>query len=195
MRDTFYRSVAVRTPIVGSMVALVWIAVVTGCAPQSLPETPSQQGRRLTHMLRGLDRSVDPAEARRLAQEALRYSRSLAQRYHVTSSPWVHNFLVNIGLKKRGLCYQWADDLQSHLAHLHLATLAIYPIGAHIGDYWREHNALVVLPAHHVTPLSYGIVLDPWRHSGDLYFLPVYQDTAYHWSLRDDRIPKAPSDP
>jgi len=169
---------------------LLWVTVawlLGGCAPRLPHVTPTQE-QHLTHMLTALDRSVDPTEAHRLAHEALTYSRTLAARYRVETSPWMHNFLVNVGVKKRGLCYQWADDLQSHLAHLHLKTLTLYPVGANIGDYWREHNALAVLPTHHVTPLSYAILLDPWRHSGNLYFVPVGQDTKYRWQVRRNRM-------
>ncbi len=160
---------------------------IAGCAPK-LPDVTPKQEQHLTHMLTTLNRSVDPTEARRLAHAALTYSRTLATRYRVDTSPWIHNFLVNVGLKKRGLCYQWADDLQTHLARLHLKTLTLYPIGANIGDYWSEHNALAILPTHHVTPLSYAILLDPWRHSGDLYFVPVGEDTKYRWAVRWDRM-------
>ena len=165
-------------------ILLAW--AIGGCAPQLPPATPTQE-QHLIRMLTALDRSVDPAEARRLAHAALTYSRTLAKRYRVEASPWVHNFLVNVGLKKRGLCYQWADDLQTHLTRLHLKTLTLYPVGANISDYWSEHNAIAVLPTHHVTPLSYAILLDAWRHSGDLYFAPVEEDTKYHWQIRQDR--------
>jgi len=163
--------------------------MVSGCAPQ-LPRITSADEQRLSGMLRQMDRSIDPTEARRLAHEALTYSRTLAERYRVSASPWVHNFLVNVGLRDRGLCYQWADDLYTHLAALHLKTLALYPVGANIGSYLTEHNALAVLPTHHVTPLEYGVLLDPWRHSGDLFFLPVGKDTKYRWRVRQERIPE-----
>jgi len=169
--------------VLGVMVA--WL--LNGCATKLPKVTPIQESR-LARMLMTLDRSVDPVEARRLAHEALTYSGALAKRYRVETSPWVHNFLVNVGLKKRGLCYQWADDLRAHLAHLHLKTLTLYPVGANIGDYWKEHNALAVLPTHHVTPLAYGILLDPWRHAGKLYFSPIEQDTKYHWQVRQERM-------
>jgi len=171
---------------------LFWLLPVlflAGCSPALLHVTPKRQ-QQLTQMIMQMDRSVDPSEARSLAREALRFSHTLAERYRVTTSPWVHNFLVNIHLRDRGLCYQWADDLLKDLAHLHSKTLRILPVGANIGSYWKEHNALVVLPAHHVTPLEYGILLDPWRHSGTLFFVPVEQDKKYQWKVRWKRLPK-----
>jgi hypothetical protein len=161
---------------------------VAGCAPR-LPHPSADKEQRLVRMLVAMDGSVDRAEARRLAHEAIAYSRTLAGRYHVTTSPWVHNFLVNVHLRDRGLCYQWADDLYTHLDALHLKTLTLSPVGANIGRYFTEHNALAVLPSRHALPLGKGILLDPWRHSGDLFFVHIGKDAAYRWQIRPERIP------
>jgi hypothetical protein len=167
----------------------VWVAVVllSGCN-RPIPQVTPTQSSQLTRLIVQMDRSIDRHEAERLAYEALTYSRTLANRYRVTTSPWVHNFLVNVGLRDRGLCYQWADDLMAHLRALHSRTLVLYPVGAHIGDYWREHNAIVVMPRHHSVALERTIVLDPWRYGGRLFFAPVAQDATYHWQLRNDRM-------
>ncbi len=167
---------------------------LTGCSP-ALPQSTSDQQQRLMHMIAQMDRSVNLLEARSLAREALQFSRTLAKRYRVTTSPWMHNFLVNIHVKDRGLCYQWADDLLSDLTRLQTTTLRILPVGANIGSYWHEHNALVVVPAHHVIPLKHGILLDPWRHSGALFFVPVEQDKKYQWNVRWKRVPKTTQSP
>jgi hypothetical protein len=154
-----------------------------------LPQPNPVQEQHLTQMLQELDPSVDPLEAHRMAHEAIVFSRTLAVRYHVDTSPWVHNLLVNVHLRDRGLCYQWADDLYRHLTALHLHTLALYPIGANIGNYLAEHNALAVLPTRHAATLEYGTLLDPWRRSGDLLFMPVGEDTKYRWRVRPERVP------
>ncbi len=139
-------------------------------------------------MLTEMDASVDVREARQLAHEAIVHSRRLAKHYRVNTPPWVHNFLVNVHLRDRGLCYQWADDLYAHLDALHLKTLALYPVGANVGRYFTEHNALVVAPSRQTIPLADSVLLDPWRHSGDLLFLPVKQDRKYRWVLRKERM-------
>jgi hypothetical protein len=150
----------------------------------------SAQEEHLTRLITRMDREIDPTEAGKLAHEALIFSRDLAVRYRVSTSPWVHNFLVNVGIRDRGLCYQWADDLMEHLNAFHFKTLALYPVGAHIGEYWSEHNAIAVFSPRHVVPLEYAILLDPWRHGGRLFFAPVAHDTKYHWQIRRDRIPQ-----
>jgi hypothetical protein len=166
---------------------LFGLLLLGGCAPQQ-PTVTSAQEERLTRLVVHMDREIDPAEAKRLAHEALVFSRELAVRYRVATSPWVHNFLVNVGIRDRGLCYQWADDLMAHLNALHLKTLTLYPVGTHIGEYWSEHNAIAVFSSRHVVPLEHAILLDPWRHSGQLFFSTTEADTRYHWQIRRDRI-------
>jgi len=46
-------------------------------------------------------------------------------------------------------------------------------------NYWREHSTLVVAARDKGVPD--GIVLDPWRNSGDLYWNHVKDDTKYPW--------------
>ncbi len=168
-------------------VFLLVFLLLGGCAGR-LPEVSGTQEERLSKLISSMDSSINKKEASEVAHEAIFYSRKLAQRYKVQTSPWIHNFLVNVGLKKRGLCYQWADDLISHLDSLHLRTLKFVPIGANIGDYWREHNAVAVLPAYAHIPLSQAIMLDAWRHSGNLYFALISQDIKYRWKVRTDRL-------
>jgi len=164
------------------------------CAPHFDPQTLPKEQQKLTRMLSAAHPGIDPAEARKVAGESIRYSRILAKRYRVASPPLIHNFLTNVGLRERGLCYQWSDDLYRHLRKFHFRTLHFKPVGAHIGSYWREHNALVVLPtgSH---DLHRGILLDPWRASGKLYFVPILKDPAYHWKIRTDRCDVYPNYP
>jgi len=174
-------------PLLFWTVGLLGVMGLGGCS-RSLPQVTPTQTSRLTHMIAQMDRSINRHEAERLAYEALTYSRTLAARYRVTTSPWVHNFLVNIGLRDRGLCHQWADDLMVHLEALRLKSIALYPAGAYIGNYWREHNAIVVMPRNHSVPLAHAIVLDPWRHGGQLFFASVANDTRYPWQIRRERM-------
>lgn len=131
---------------------------------------------------------ISHAEAKRLSHTAIDYSRGLAKTYNVTTPPLVHNFLVNVGAKDRGLCYQWGDDLQRHLQNQHYRTVQFKPVGAFIGSYWREHNAVVALPKG-AKDLRRGVLLDAWRNSGELYFVPINNDPEYHWQIRYDRGP------
>ena len=171
---------------------LLFLLFLSGCrnVPVSTPLPASPE--LLTAELRGLSDIVDPSEAEELAREAIHYSLILRRLYGVNSPPLLHNFLVNIGVKKRGLCYHWADDLLLHLRQYRFRTLRILPVGSHVGSYWSEHNALAVFPSVPKDfPLANAILLDPWRTGGRLYFIPVGKDPKHPWHLRCDRMPTA----
>lgn len=107
----------------------------------------------------------------------MRYSIQLAHEYRVVRPALFHNVLVNVGLKKRGLCYQWAGDLAIRFRQLDLGTLEFHPAVAR-RDTLREHNGIVVCARG--DPFEAGIILDAWRHSGRLYWDYVVQD-RYPW--------------
>lgn len=124
--------------------------------------------------------TVRRVEAERLARCALETSERLRRDYHVVGSPWFHNFLVNAGIRKRGLCFQWARDLMDCLAELHPKTLDLHWGAARAGTL-REHNCVVVTAKGQ--PFTRGIVLDAWRHSGRLFTGPVATD---HYPWKED---------
>ncbi len=165
---------------------LLPLLFLTACAPHFDPSSTTTQEHTLYIQLKKTVKGIDAAEARRLSREAILYSRKLATKYKVSTPPLVHNFLVNVGMKERGLCYQWSDDLYAHLHSFHFQSIQLKPVGANIKKYWSEHNALVVLPRNDDT-MHYGVLLDPWRDSGTLYFVPILKDPAYTWRIRTDR--------
>lgn len=120
---------------------------------------------------------VREEEAQLAAQCAIEYSRQLAEEYRVVRPPLLHNFLVNMRLKKRGLCFQWAEDLLAQLRSLNLTTLDLHWGIARAGTP-REHNSVVITA--HGEPFEHGLVLDPWRRSGHLSLAPVVGD-KYPW--------------
>ena len=110
------------------------------------------------------------------------FSSQLKDRYDLVKPPLYHNFLVNIGVKKRGLCWHFAYDMLSSAKKLNLKNFDYYIGGANINDYWKEHNSLIVTCKG--CSFVEGIVLDPWRNSGDLYFSKVKNDKNYSWTQR-----------
>lgn len=126
---------------------------------------------------------VSPAEARRAAEVALTTSRELARAYHVTDPPLVHNTKVNLGLRTRGLCYHWADDLEARLRAEGFQTLALHRAIANSDARFRIEHSTVILSQRGAT-MAEGMVLDPWRGGGDLFWAPVPQDSAYTWVPR-----------
>ena len=150
------------------------LVLLSGCA------TPHQSGVSpdgLTARLRALSPAIDEREAVLAAETACSYSLELAREYRVVRPAIWHNVLVNWGVRKRGLCYQWADDLSAKLESLHLHTLQVRRGVARL-ETRREHSSVVLTAPGQA--FSQGIVLDAWRHSGRLYWSPVRAD-KYPW--------------
>jgi hypothetical protein len=125
---------------------------------------------------------VDKIEAKDLAKKAIIHSRFLAKKYKLVKPPLFQNFLVNVGLKKRGLCWQFAYDMLSFVKKQNYKSFDFYIGGANVGDYWSEHNVLVVTCRG--CDFKKGILLDPWRDSGELFFCRLKDDKEYKWKQR-----------
>lgn len=150
------------------------LLLLAGCA------TPRQSGaspQELAERLHGLGPSVDRREAALTAETACAYSLELAKQYRVVRPAIWHNMLVNVGLKQRGLCFQWADDLSAKLESLHLRTLKVRRGVARL-ETRREHSSVVLTAPGQA--FDQGIVLDAWRHSGNLYWCHI-KDDKYPW--------------
>jgi len=151
----------------------------------------------LCDRLAALAPSVRAAEAQEVATCAYRTADQLRRDYAVVGPPLFHNFLVNTGIRKRGLCFQWAEDLLARLDGLKLSTLELHWAEARAGT-WREHNCVVVTAKGQ--SFGSGIVLDCWRHSGHLYWdalaadhYPWVEDSAYAQIARARRLsPRLP---
>lgn len=96
--------------------------------------------------------------------------------------------LVNCGLKPRGLCYQWAEDLEPALRPLPFRQLALQPVSAHPGTP-REHHALVVYRVNRLPATR--LLRDAWRHGGRLLWAPLRRD-KYPWKPAETCASLAP---
>ena len=92
----------------------------------SLHGEDSSASTLLADRMAALSPQVRAKEAQRLADCAYLTSRQLARDYRVIGPPLFHNFLVNIGVRERGLCFQWARDLFVKLDQLPLQTLELH---------------------------------------------------------------------
>jgi hypothetical protein len=171
-----------------SSLALVPLTSAASQTSQQLPAatvtrfiTDSRSVERLRDQLFALAPSVRHDEATELATRAYSVAARLAREYRAVPSPHLHNFLVNIGAKERGLCHHWTRDLGAQLARLKLRTLELR-WGISRAGTLREHNAVVVTARGQ--RFAEGVVLDPWRYSGRLFSGPVASD-KYPW--REDR--------
>src|SRR5437773_1346065 len=126
-----------------------------------------------------LSPSVSPDDARRVVYTAYMTGVELRRQWRVVWLPGVQNWLVNIGARKGGLCFQWATELLVRLDALKLQTLELHwaESGANTG---AEHNVIVVTARGQA--FGEGILLDLWRYSGTLLWTHVGMDPDYHWT-------------
>lgn len=164
--------------------ALLWL-LLTACAANA-PKPALQVGvadqhiDELNRAILSLGSEVHRGEARRAARTALEYSRQLAREYEVTDSALVHNIKVNLGLKERGLCIDWTSDLMARLRQENFSSLDLHWAIANYESAFRLEHSTVVISARGES-LDRGLVLDPWRFSGDLYWAKATQDPGYYW--------------
>jgi len=133
-------------------------------------------------MLRGrifaLAPRIDPQEARRVAEIAYTTGRDLKKEWKMAWPPGLHNFLVNTGQRKGGLCFQFAERLLWRLAAQKWETLEF-----HWAESFErtasEHNVIVVTAKGQ--DFYQGIILDNWRYGGRLVLGPVGDDPHYRW--------------
>jgi hypothetical protein len=172
-----------HTRVVAGLVAAVFICSTLVAAEQQTPDfevPPKDSGNTvaLATKIAALSRKVDPNEAKLLAQCAYATVARLRNEYPMFGTPIFNNFLVYHGLKKRGYCYQWTEDLLLALDTLKLKTLELHWGEAYAGTY-RENNCLVVTAKGQ--PFDRGMILECWRHFGHLRWnlVPSDEDRYY----------------
>jgi hypothetical protein len=134
------------------------------------------KAEKLTDELTALSPRVNREEAKLLADCAFATVTKLRREYRMFGTPIFNNFLIYHGLRKRGYCYQWSEDLLIALDALRLKSLELH-WGEHDPGTWRENNCIVVTAKGQ--PFKRGTMLECWRHLGHLYFGPVASD----WEL------------
>ena len=159
-----------------------------GCAVKIEP-TQRNNVKALSVMLQSLNTNTTSNESQQLSQDIFHKTQTLAKEFNFTSPPQYHNFLVNVGAREKGLCYHWSDALYSYLKAQNYNSFEFHLMGANIGEYWSEHNVLVVMSKG--TSVEGGILIDPWRNPEALYFSKVKDDKKYVWSHRPERGCKA----
>src|SRR6476646_4995883 len=97
----------------------------------------------LAKALTRLSPDVDPAEAQALSETAHTTARRLKKEYRVVLNPEFTVFLYNVGLRKRGWCGHWAQDIGTELIKLEPKTLVLH-WGEAYPNTTSENNALVV---------------------------------------------------
>ncbi len=167
------------------MHAIVLVAILSSCTaldrPKAIPGAGSlsDEDARLVRLEADLSLLLgyQNQETLRLAQTIVATTDELARTYRVQPPALWHNFLVNVGIRERGLCCHWTQDLLQEIRTLQLTN---YRAAWGVSRYgtWREHNSVVITATGKA--FETGIVVDPWREAGDLFWTPVAADT-YRW--------------
>jgi hypothetical protein len=122
--------------------------------------------------------SVEPREAELISVTAHITSRSLAHKYRIVGPPAFQNFLIHIGMRQRGYCFDFARDIGARLKELKPKTLMLHWGQAFAGTR-KENNCLVVTARGQ--PFRDGIVIDGWRHGGRLFWGSLSKDRQNVW--------------
>ncbi|SLN45708.1 hypothetical protein PEL8287_02355 [Roseovarius litorisediminis] len=158
------------------------LALLAGCSTP--PEQAPDEVSRLAASIRALSPEIDPAEATRAADIAVNYPKQLRSQYGVTDPPLLHNIKVNSGARPRGLCWHWAQDMETRLAQENFKTLDLHRAIAN--GHTRlliDHSTVIV--SSKGDDMFQGMVLDPWRYGGTLYWAPTNKDEKYTWVPRE----------
>ncbi len=161
------------------------LLLLNGCASQGpqlepQPAVAEQRIGELHRAILALGDDIDAGEARQAARVAIEYSLQLAREYEITDSAILHNIKVNLGLKPRGLCVDWTRDLLARLKHEKFRSLDLHWAVANYERAFRLEHSTVIVSARGES-LEQGLVLDPWRYSGELYWSPTLLDKDYSW--------------
>lgn len=149
-------------------------------------ETP-QVSRNVAELAAGilaLGPGIDPQEALRAAQISYNHTASLKEAYQITDGPLIHNIKVNNGTKPRGLCWHWAEDVETRLKAENFQTLDLHRAIANY-DNWRLEHSTAIISAKGASMYD-GMVLDPWRKGGTLFWQGVRADKRYNWTPRQE---------
>src|SRR5215469_7696443 len=130
----------------------------------------------LAKALTGLSSDVDPAEAQAISYTAHTTARRLKKEYRVVLNPEFTVFLYNVGMRKRGWCGHWAQDIGTELIKLEPKTLVLH-WGEAYANTSSENNALVVTARNQ--RFEDGIIVDGWRRAGRLFWCHVIEDHEY----------------
>ncbi|WP_132950465.1 hypothetical protein [Rhodovulum bhavnagarense] len=171
--------------MIGFLRALALVATIALAACATAPEMSGHAAvDSLSAAIRALGPEVDAGEAERAAAVAYSETAALARSYQITDPPLVHNMKVNMGLRPRGLCWHWAEDMERRLKQEGFETLEVRRAIANADNPFRIDHSTAIL-TRRGDPFDRGIVLDPWRQGGVLFWAPVGEDDRYHWRARE----------
>ncbi|WP_299850198.1 hypothetical protein [uncultured Roseovarius sp.] len=161
--------------------------IATARANLPAPGT-AQEIAALAQEIQALGPEVNAEEAMRAARVTYNYTYQLAQEYQITDGPLIHNTKVNLGKKPRGLCWHWAQDIEARLKQENFKTLDMHRAVANSFNIRLEHSTAII--SRKGDDFRQGIILDPWRKGGEVFWSKTLEDRRYIWLPRDEVIAK-----
>ena len=149
------------------------------------PKVSQNRVTELAQLLQTLDSNISFEAARSLSGEIFQQTDQLRVQFNPVSEPHINNFLVNIGLKEKGLCYEWSDPLYLYFKRKTYPYFSFHLLVSNRGKYFQEHNVLAVSAKE--GNVEESVIIDPWREPRTLYFLKVKDDREYAWKHRIER--------
>ncbi len=172
---------------IARILAILMGLVLAACGqpPENRPLASPDEILALEKAIIDLGAGVDPREAARAAQIAYAHTRKLAIAYQITDPPLIHNTKVNMGLRPRGLCWHWAEDMEKRLLAENFQTLDVLRAIANADVAFRiDHSTALIAPKGKT--IHDAIILDPWRFGGTLFWSETLADTRYNWVPQED---------
>ncbi len=173
-----------RMKAVLAALGLAALAACGGVGPDGPPVATQDEIANLEASILKLGPEIDPSEAARAAEIAFRYTQQLAIAYEITDPPLIHNTKVNMGLRPRGLCWHWAEDMEKRLLAEDFRTLDLHRAIANADSRILIDHSTAIVSAKGAA-FDDGIVLDPWRFGGRLFWAPLKEDERYTWVARE----------
>lgn len=137
----------------------------------------------LTEAPKNTDKAKISVEAQRIAEGVIPEIARLKKKYHLFPIPVVHNMMISVGLKKRGACKHWAEDLLTFLRTIPREYFYVMWGEANPGK-MHEHNVAVLIPNY--GSFQDGLFIDPWRTAGIPLWKSVTADAHYKWQPWED---------
>lgn len=150
-----------------------------GCTKQPILE---KQDEFLSQKLISLDKSINKKRASEISYKILKASKDIKDEFQPISYPWINNTLVNLGIKQKGLCWEWRDEFYNHLEGK-IEPFDMQKVVANKGML-NEHNAIVLISKS--SNIQNSILIDLWRFSGTPHIVTAKDDDSYIWSVSEN---------
>jgi len=124
------------------------------------------------------DREALNRESTELAIGLIKQAEVLRKKYKSFFIPIFHNMMMDVGIKKRGACKHWAEDILEYVRPIKREFFYAAWGEANMGTF-MEHNVAVLIPEGR--PFEDGLMFDPWRTSGNPFWVKLKDDKHYRW--------------